>query len=117
MAATTIETAPEANERPAVKTKGESTPLAAEPVATRTYWRAVVRTAGGPVSISRERDRVDWHLAGCAAPAAEGEHCSEGMHLIETAGHPDGHCVIDGVCGLCGAPAASEAAAAAQSAT
>src|SRR5215467_13042878 len=57
MAATTIEPAPEANERPAVKTKGESTPLAAEPVATRTYWRAVVRTAGGPVSISRDRDR------------------------------------------------------------
>src|SRR5215218_1656258 len=104
MAATTIEPTPEAD-RPVAKAKAESTPRAA-PVAKRTYWRAVMRT-GGQVSASRERDRVEWHLAGCAVPGDTGLHCSEGMHLMETAGHPDGHCVIDGVCGLCGAPAAT----------
>jgi hypothetical protein len=104
MAPTTIEPTPEANERPSGKAKTESKPTAAAPVAERKYWRAVVRIAG-PVSSSRDRERVEWHLVGCAVPAGEGQHCSEGMHLIETAGHPDGHCVIDGVCGLCGAAA------------
>ncbi len=102
-ATTTIEPTPEADERRTGKAKAEVAPPA--PVVTRKVWRAVVRT-GGPVSASRERDRVEWHLAGCAVPNAEGAHCSEGMHLIETAGHPDGHCVIDGACGLCGAAAA-----------
>ncbi len=105
MAPTTIEPTPEANERPSGKAKAESKPATVAPVAKPRYWRAVVRTAG-QVSSSRERERVEWHLAGCAVPSSEGQHCSEGMHLIETAGHPDGHCVIDGVCGLCGAPAA-----------
>jgi len=62
-----------------------------------------VRT-GGQISASRERDRVEWHLSACAVPNGEGAHCTEGQHLIETIGHPDGHCIIDGQCGLCGAP-------------
>lgn len=100
MAATTIEPTPDADaERPAAKAKAES-PVAAPK--QRKFWRAVVRT-GGQVSASRERDRVEWHLAACSAPQAEGSHCSEGRHLIETIGHPDGHCIVDGVCGLCGA--------------
>jgi hypothetical protein len=57
------------------------------------------------VSASRERDRVEWHLAACEVPGGgTGKHCTEGQHLIETVGHPDGHCIIDGTCGLCGAP-------------
>ena len=103
MAATAIEPTPNTDgERPASKAKADG----AAP-APRVYWRAVVRT-GGHVSASRERDRVEWHLAACTAPHALGGHCNEGRHLIETIGHPDGHCLIDGVCGLCGAPASVE---------
>src|SRR5690348_17080384 len=61
----------------------------------RLFWRAVVRT-GGMFAASRERDHVEWHLAGCAVPRAEGSHCNEGLHLLETRGQPDGHCLIDG---------------------
>lgn len=100
MAATTIDPTPNAGERPAGKAKAEA---AAEPVPQRVFWRAVVRT-GGQISASRERDRVEWHLAACPVPHAEGKHCTEGHHLIETIGHPDGHCMIEGTCGLCGAP-------------
>jgi hypothetical protein len=99
MAATTIE--PISNtggDRPAGKGKAEP----AAPLAPRVFWRAVVRT-GGQVSASGDRDRVEWHLAACAAPQSDGSHCAEGRHLIETIGHPDGHCIVDGVCGLCGA--------------
>ena len=100
MAATTIDPTPNSGgERPAPKPQAE----AAAPVAKRILWRAVVRT-GGQIGASRERDRVEWHLRDCAAPLVEGSHCNEGRHLIETIGHPDGHCIIDGVCGLCGAP-------------
>jgi hypothetical protein len=102
MAATTIEPEPEADERPAGKAKTESAPAA--PVAERRFWRAVVRT-GGQIAAVRERDRVEWHLVRCAVPQADGTHCTEGQHLIETVGHPDGHCIIDGACGLCGQPA------------
>lgn len=103
MAATTIEPTPNTGgERPA-KAKAEAT----APAAPRVYWRAVVRT-GGQVGASRERDRVEWHLSACRAPTEEGSHCTEGRHLIETVGHPDGHCMIDGVCGLCGAEAPKE---------
>jgi hypothetical protein len=104
MAATTIEPTPNTGgERPAGKAKAEP----AAPVKTRVYWRAVVR-AGGQVAASRERDRVEWHLAACAAPLEAGSHCSEGQHLIETIGHPDGHCIVGGVCGLCGAELPAE---------
>ena len=104
MAATTIEPGPDADDPPAAKAKSEATAVAPEPtIKQRVYWRAIVRT-GGQVSPSRERDRVEWHLAGCESPRGEGAHCTEGQHLIETVGHPDGHCIIDGVCGLCGAP-------------
>jgi hypothetical protein len=99
MAATTIEPTPNTGgERPAGKAKAEP----AVPAATRVYWRAVVR-AGGQVGASRERDRIEWHLAACAAPQEGGSHCSEGQHLIETVGHPDGHCIVESMCGLCGA--------------
>jgi hypothetical protein len=101
MAATTIEPAPNTGgERPAGKAKAEP----AAPLKKRVFWRAVVRT-GGQVSSSRERDRVEWHLAACVAPQEEGNHCTEGRHLIETTGHPDGHCIVGTVCGLCGAEA------------
>ena len=99
MAATTIEPTPNTEgELPA----GGGTPAAA--VAKRVYFRAFVRT-GGQVGASRERDRVEWHLSACTSPHTEVGHCTEGLHMIETIGHPDGHCIIDGVCGLCGAPA------------
>lgn len=78
--------------------------------AERRYWRAVVRT-GGQVGSTREKDRVEWHLAVCAAPGGEGTHCTEGQHLIETIGHPNGHCIVEGACGLCGAPACAETTA------
>jgi hypothetical protein len=101
MAASTIEpTSNSGGERPAGKANAEP----AAPVRTRVYWRAVVRT-GGQVGATRERDRVEWHLAACSAPQEEGSHCTEGRHLIETIGHPDGHCIINGACGLCGAAA------------
>ena len=101
MAATTIEPTPNTgDERPAGKAKVEP----AAPVQTRRYWRAVVKT-GGQVGATRERDRVEWHLAACAAPQEASSHCTEGRHLIETVGHPDGHCLVEGVCGLCGAEA------------
>ena len=100
MAATTIDPTPNAGERPAGKPKADA---AAVPARQRVFWRAVVKT-GGQVSASRERDRVEWHLAACAAPTGEGKHCTEGQHLIETMGHPDGHCIVEGTCGLCGAP-------------
>jgi hypothetical protein len=104
MAATTIEPTPNTGgERPAGKAKVEP----AAPAKTRVFWRAVVRT-GGQVAASRERDRVEWHLAACAAPTELGSHCTEGQHLIETIGHPDGHCIVEGVCGLCGADAPQE---------
>ncbi|MCA1648418.1 MAG: hypothetical protein LC797_24150 [Chloroflexi bacterium] len=99
MAATTIDPTPNSGgEQPAT----EPTPKPVAPATKRILWRAVVRTSG-TVSNSRERDRVEWHLATCTAPQHENNHCTEGRHLIETIGHPDGHCVIDGVCGLCGA--------------
>ena len=104
MAATTIDPTPDAGEQPQGKAKAEA---AAVPVSQRVFWRAVVRT-GGQISASRERDRVEWHLAACAVPTGEGKHCTEGQHLIETIGHPDGHCIIDGACGLCGAPEREE---------
>ena len=106
MAATTIEPSPGSNpggERAGGKAKAEP----AAPVETRVYWRAFVRT-GGQVGATRERDRVEWHLAACAAPTEAASHCTEGRHLIETVGHPDGHCLIEGVCGLCGAEAPKE---------
>jgi hypothetical protein len=104
MAATTIEPTPNTGgERPG-KAKAEPTAPAPPP---RVFWRAVVRT-GGQVGASRERDRVEWHLAACTAPTEMGSHCTEGRHLIETIGHPDGHCLINGVCGLCGAEAPKE---------
>jgi len=104
MAATTIEPSPNpGGERPAGKAKAEP----AAPVEPRVYWRAIVRT-GGQVGATRERDRVEWHLAACSAPNEAGSHCTEGRHLIETVGHPDGHCIIEGVCGLCGAEAPAE---------
>ena len=107
MAATTIEPTPDAGEEPARKaSKSAAAPPPVTPsVPARKFWRAVVRT-GGQISASRERDRVEWHLAGCRVPTDEGAHCTEGMHLIETVGHPDGHCVVNGTCGLCGAPPA-----------
>jgi hypothetical protein len=100
MAATTIDSTPPSGgtERSATKSKARE----AVPAAQRVFWRAVVRT-GGQVGASRERDRVEWHLSTCAAPLAEGSHCNEGRHLIETIGHPDGHCIVDAACGLCGA--------------
>jgi hypothetical protein len=102
MAATTTEPTPNTGgERPEGKAGAES----AAPVATRVYWRAVVRTSGQVGATRGDRDRVEWHLAACSAPQEEGSHCTEGRHLIETIGHPDGHCIINGVCGLCGAPA------------
>lgn len=102
MAATTIDPTPETGgEGPA---RGKATADLQDPPKERVYWRAVVRT-GGQVAASRERDRVEWHLAACAAPGAEGSHCTEGRHLVETIGHPDGHCIVNGVCGLCGAEA------------
>ena len=80
MAATTVDPTPNAGgARPAAKAKTE----AAVPAPPRMFWRAVVR-AGGQVAASRERDRVAWHLAACIAPQAEGSHCTEGRHLIET---------------------------------
>ena len=106
MAATTIEPSPDAGERPAGgQAEAESTPTP-EPT-VRKFWRAVVRT-GGQIGASRERDRVEWHLSACAVPRGEGAHCTEGQHLIETVGHPDGHCILDGTCGVCGQPAPSE---------
>lgn len=72
----------------------------------RLYWRAVVH-AGGTFAASREGDRVEWHLAGCDAPAAEGSHCSNGAGMVDLVGHPDGHCMVDGVCGRCGERAAA----------
>lgn len=102
MAATTIDPTPETGgEGP---TRGKAKAEIPTAPTNRVYWRAVVRT-GGQVAASRERDRVEWHLAACPAPAAEGSHCTEGRHLLETIGHPDGHCIVDGVCGLCGAEA------------
>src|SRR5947209_8084590 len=102
MAATTTETTPDiGGERPA---SGEASPQKPSATGKRVRWRAVVRT-GGQVSANRDRDRVEWHLAACAALDAERDHCTEGRHLLETIGHPDGHCIVDGVCGLCGADA------------
>ena len=106
MAATTIEPTPNTDgERPASKAKAD-----AAPPAQRVFWRAVVRT-GGQVAASREKDRVEWHLSACSAPQAEGSHCNEGRHLIETMGHPDGHGIIGEKCGLCGASSAEESQA------
>ena len=76
----------------------------------RVFWRAVVRT-GATFGAGRERDRVEWHLAGCDVPHGAGSHCTEGEHLIETSGHPDGHCIIDGRCGRCGQTARQAATA------
>jgi hypothetical protein len=104
MAATTIEPTPDTGgEQPA---EAATAPSPA-PAAKRVLWRAVVRT-GGAVVASRERDRVEWHLATCNAAHTEANHCATGRHLIETIGHPDGHCIIDGVCGLCGAEPPAE---------
>src|SRR5215470_14204283 len=103
MAATTTEPTPNAGERPAGKAKAEAVtaPLVQR---ERVYWRAVVRTGGQMSTASREKDRVEWHLAACGVLKGDGQHCSEGEHLIETIGHPDGHCIVDGgTCGLCGA--------------
>jgi hypothetical protein len=106
MAVTTIDPNPNGGGEPATEVKAEPPAEAkaepAAPVTKRVLWRAIVRT-GGQVGASRERDRVEWHLSTCATPHNEGSHCAEGRHLIGTIGHPDGHCIVDGVCGLCGA--------------
>jgi hypothetical protein len=115
MAATTIDPTPNSGSEPPAAKADTAAPAAeqaaptAPPVVTkpRVLWRAVVRT-GGQVAASRERDRVEWHLSICTAPQDADHHCTEGRHLIETLGHPDGHCIIDGVCGLCGAEAPRE---------
>ena len=67
----------------------------------RLFWKAVIRV-GARFGATREGDRVEWHLSGCAAPEG-GEHCSEGQRLLDLNGQPDGHCVINGVCGRCAA--------------
>ncbi len=103
MPATIIDISDGAAQRARGKATEAST--AAEP---RLYWRAIVRT-GGSFGAGREGDRVEWHLAECQAPAGDGEHCNEGMHLVETVGHPDGHCMVDGRCGRCGEVARSAA--------
>lgn len=79
----------------------EQAPVLPPAAAPRLYWRAVVRT-GGLFGAAREHDRTEWHLAGCPAPNEPGQHCSEGLRRILERGQPDGHCVVDGVCGLCG---------------
>jgi hypothetical protein len=96
MAHSTIE--PAAEPTRAIRSKRAAT--ASNPH-ERVFWRAVVRT-GNTFGAGRERDRVEWHLAGCEVPHGEGSHCSEGQHLLETRGQPDGHCIVDGRCGRCG---------------
>ena len=97
MAPTTIEPAAATPRGTKTTKRGAVAPTPGE----RLLWRAVVRT-GGTFGAGRERDRIEWHLADCAAPRADGSHCTEGEHLIETTGHPDGHCLVDGRCGRCG---------------
>jgi hypothetical protein len=103
MAATTIEPTPTSNTDGEQPVGDGNSQVAVAPVAKRVYFRAFVRT-GGQVGASRERDRVEWHLSACTSPHTELGHCTEGLHMIETIGHPDGHCIIEGFCGLCGAP-------------
>ena len=76
----------------------------------RLYWRAIVRV-GGLFAASRQGDRLEWHLAACDAPHGEGTHCNEGLHLTETIGHPDGHCIVDDACGRCGVATTTRKAA------
>jgi hypothetical protein len=99
MAQSTIE--PAAEPTRSSRSKRATAALTGEHPQQRVLWRAVVRT-GGTFGAGRERDRVEWHLVGCEVPHAEGSHCTEGEHLIETSGHPDGHCVVNGRCGRCG---------------
>jgi hypothetical protein len=108
MAPSTIESAAELTR--ATGSKPKRTAAAATNPTQRVFWRAVVRS-GGTFAASRERDRVEWHLAGCGVPHGEGGHCNEGRHLIETTGQPDGHCMVDGRCGRCGETARLAAAA------
>ena len=105
MAQSTIEPAAE----PTRATRSKRAAAATRPH-ERVFWRAVVRT-GSTFGASRERDRVEWHLTLCAVPHAEGSHCTEGEHLLETAGQPDGHCMVDGRCGRCGQTARQAATA------
>jgi hypothetical protein len=82
------------------KGKAKAQPTAAQPD-ERMYWRAVVRT-GSQFAASRQGDRLEWHLAKCAAHESEGAHCSEGHSELARVGQPNGHCLVDGRCGLCG---------------
>jgi hypothetical protein len=99
MASTTVDPSSGEAARPSPRSKRATAATAVPP--ERVLWRAIVRT-GGTYPASRERDRVEWHLAQCLEPHAEGNHCNEGRHLIETGGQPDGHCMVDGRCGRCG---------------
>lgn len=61
----------------------------------RLPWRAVVRTGAKDTSA-----QTTWHMAGCVD-----EHCTQGQQLIASLGDPDGHCLIEGQCLRCAAPA------------
>ena len=65
---------------------------------TTLAWRAVVHVSD-PDTV-----RTAWHLAACQGTGEPAAHCPEGQRLIEAAGEPDGHCLVDGRCPRCEMP-------------
>src|SRR5437867_6089826 len=61
----------------------------------RLRWRAVVHVH------DRDTIHTTWHLGDCTAPLNAANHCPEGQRLLGTVGDPEGHCLINGVCGRC----------------
>ena len=68
--------------------------------AVRLRWRVVVRTEG-KLDPSRPSRPLAWHLVTCRELELADSHCEEGRRLLATAGDPEGHCLLDGICPRC----------------
>jgi hypothetical protein len=70
----------------------------------RLHWRVVVRTGtGGKLDPSRPSRPLSWHLVTCVDTSLASAHCVQGRQLILTTDDPSGHCMLEGVCPVCGA--------------
>jgi hypothetical protein len=65
----------------------------------RVRWRVTVRPAAATANADRTAGRMAWHLADCTGGPAG--HCPAGQRQLDAGGDPDGHCLVDGVCGRC----------------
>jgi hypothetical protein len=98
MVFTPIGRSPDRASEPVHETAPQRGHRVVHPVATpdtNLAWRAVVHM------VDRDAARTAWHVRECQSPTDPRTHCAEGQHLLETAGDPDGHCLVNGRCARC----------------